>query len=264
MDLFSGFLVGVLQGVAEWLPISSSGQSMLVLLNFLDLNPEQAFSLAIYLHVGTLLAVLVRFRGDVAFVVRGLGNFREDNLVKFLVYSTLFTGVFGLPFYLLLKESFLLWQGEFLTGLIGLLLIFTGLMLGFSRDKLGVRGVEELRFNDMAWAGLMQGFSILPGVSRSGSTVAVLLARRVDSQTALRLSFLMSVPAVLGGVLIEVLSEGLAGLSSRVLVVGIASAFVFGYLTIEVLLRTARRIRFDLFCIGFGLIAVLVSSLGWL
>ncbi|MFH1722204.1 MAG: undecaprenyl-diphosphate phosphatase [Candidatus Altiarchaeota archaeon] len=264
MDVFSGFLVGLLQGVTEWLPISSSGQSMLVALNFLGLDSSNAFSLALYLHFGTLLAVLVKFRGDLEGVVRLLPRFREDSLTKFLVYSTVFTGVFGLPLYILLKGSFFDWQGEFFTGLIGLMLVFTGLILGFSRELVGVRGVSALRFTDTIWAGLAQSVAILPGVSRSGLTVAVLLARRVDAATALRLSFLMSVPAVFGAVLLEAVTEGFSSLGVDVVVAGIISSFVFGYLMIDVLMRMSRRIRFDLFCVIFGLLAVVVAVVPYL
>ncbi len=264
MDAVTGLLVGVVQGVAEWLPVSSSGQSMLVFLNLLSISPAQAFTFALYLHFGTVLAVLVRFRNEYADIVSHLPRFREDETTRFLVYATIVSAGVGLPVYLLFKGWVDAWQGEFVTGLIGLMLVFTGMALSFSQTRMGIRDVGKLRFNDAAWAGLAQGVAILPGVSRSGMTVAVLLARRVDAEAAMKLSFLMSVPAITGAVAIEAVSEGFADLGASAILFGIAASFVAGYLMIDVLLTVARRIRFDLFCIGFGLLAVFVVSIPWL
>lgn len=256
MDFLQSILVGLVQGVAEWLPISSTGQGMLVLMNLIGLSPGASFSLALYLHLGTLFAVVVRMRSDVKDFVLNLGGFREDRLVQFVVVSTFFTGVVGVPVYLLLKEGFSGWQGDLVTVLIGFFLILTGFLLYSSRWITGRKKVSGLSFTDMVLVGLAQGFTILPGVSRSGTTIAVLLLRDVRQDEALRLSFLMSIPAIIGAFFIE-LFDGVL-LFEPAVFFGIVVAFVSGYVAIDVLLKFAAKTRFDVFCVVFGLLAVLV------
>jgi undecaprenyl-diphosphatase len=260
MDPVFSIIAGVIQGVTEWLPISSSGQNMIALINLLGLEElETAFSLAIYLHLGTLLAVLVKMRSEVKEVVMKLPEYREDRLVQFLGVSTLSSALVGFPVYWLLKENLGTGQVDFgfVTALIGFFLILTGLMLYLSRDRMGKKTFQRISFLDMLVVGVAQGFTILPGVSRSGTTIAVLLFRDFRQEDALKLSFLMSIPAVVGVVFLDILGEGLQGLDSAVLFLGILAAFVSGYLTIDILLRFARRSRFDIFCVAFGLVAVL-------
>ena len=260
MDFFQSLLVGIIQGVTEWLPISSSGQNMITLMSLLGLDdPKTAFSIAIYLHLGTLLAVLVKMRIEVKEIILKLPQFKEDKLVQFLVISAIFSTIIGAPVYWFLKETLETGQVDFgfVTALIGFFLILTGLLLYLSRGRMGKRVVSELNFLDMAIAGISQGFTILPGISRSGTTIAILLFRNFRQDDALRLSFLMSIPAITGVVFIDILQEGLQNFDFVAILPGILTAFVFGYLTIDVLLRFARRSRFDIFCIAFGLVAIL-------
>ncbi len=109
----------------------------------------------------------------------------------------------------------------------------------------------------MVVAGIAQGFTILPGVSRSGMTIAVLLFRDFRQDDALKLSFLMSIPAVIGAVSLDILQEGLPDFNLMAVLAGISTSFIFGYLTIDALLKFAGKTRFDLFCIAFGVIALL-------
>ena len=100
MELIDFLLMGALQGITEWLPISSSGQSMLALINLINITPQSALQLAIYLHIGTLLAVIVKFRGE----IKNLFKSSEKNLLMFLVVSTIVSALIGLPLYLLMKQ----------------------------------------------------------------------------------------------------------------------------------------------------------------
>ncbi len=259
MDFLSYILAGIIQGVTEWLPISSSGQSMIALINLLGLDPQEAFSLAICLHLGTLLAVVVRMRSDIYYIILKLPDFRKDLLVQFIIVSTFFSGLVGLPVYLLLKEGFSAWQGDIVTALIGFFLVLTGIILYLSKKVVGSRGIDELSVFEMASVGVAQGFTPLPGISRSGTTVAFLLFIGVKQENALRLSFLMSIPATLGILFFE-LFAGTIFLNSAVLF-GMLAAFISGYVSIDLLLKFAQRIRFYIFCIVFGLLALLVPIL---
>lgn len=264
MDLMGYVLLGILQGVAEWLPVSSSGQSMLALISILQVSPQTALKLAIYLHTGTLLAVLVRYRGDFLHILSSMHQMREDKITAYLIVSTIVTGLVGIPVYLLMKQSlgFLADHGELVTALIGVFLVLTGVFLYLSHKKVGLRDVENLTFRDMVFGGVAQGFTIIPGVSRSAMTTATLLFLGLKQDTALKLSFLMSVPAVLGAVALDLLQEEIVSYEFTGLFAAVFTSFIVGYATMDVLIRFSRMIRFDVFCVFFGLIALAVSMAG--
>ncbi|MBU0762206.1 MAG: undecaprenyl-diphosphate phosphatase [Candidatus Altiarchaeota archaeon] len=254
MELFSVLVLGLMQGFFEWLPISSSGQSMIYLLDYAGLDPVTAFSLGIYMHLGTSAAVLVKYRKT------WIGLLNDKRLLRFLLVSSAATGVTGLFLYFLLKSFLYGFDGVFVNGLVGLSLIVTGVVLhqlhrrGFGRGKL-----KDLTIWEEITVGLIQGFSILPGISRSGVTVAALALNKLNQTEALKLSFLMSVPAVVGAVFLELITDGAPNIGLVAGLIGVTASFVAGYALMEVLLSMSRKIRFDIFCIIFGLIPVLAA-----
>jgi undecaprenyl-diphosphatase len=261
MDPVLAFLAGLLQGVTEWLPISSSGQ-VVILLESMDVEARDTLALAFFLHFGTLGAVLVRLRSDVRHVVVDLPRWRTDPMVRFLLVATLVSLVVGFAMVQTLEEvvegSL---GGVFLTVLVGVMLIVTGLVLQAAKGKLGERKVEDLGAGDAAVMGLVQGFAALPGISRSGMTVSALLMDKVDADEALRLSFLMSIPVTMAVVLYEVVTWDIASIGATPVVIGVVAAFVFGYLTIDGLMRLSRQIDWSIFCVAFGGIAVAAGLL---
>ena len=261
MDPLQALILGILQGVTEWLPVSSSGQVMLSLINFLQASPEAAFSLALILHLGTLLAVVVKYREELLRLLRKLRW--KDKLLQFLAISTVLTAIVGIPLYFMLKGLFSYAEGDAANGLVGALLIVTGLALYISRDLLGKKKLADVGYLEMGVAGAAQGVAILPGISRSGITVAAMLLSGIEQELALKLSFLMSIPAVLGALALDFAAGDLAatGFGAGEIALGILASFVFGYFTIDILLGVARRVRFDAFCILFGLVAVSVFLL---
>jgi len=260
MDIIQAILLGILQGITEWLPISSSGQVVLSLIEFLEVNAESAFSMAIALHIGTMLAVIVKYGNDIWNILKNLSW--KDNLTRFIIISTVFTGIIGIPIYFLLKSIFV--YGEFANAFIGILLIITGIVLYFSKKiKLGNIDINKIGYREMAVAGAAQGISILPGISRSGTTIAAMLLMGIRQDMALKLSFLMSIPAVMGAVMLDFAGDDFAvsGFGITELTAGIIAAFIFGYLTMDILVKIAHKIRFDIFCIFFGIIAILAFLL---
>jgi len=240
-------LLGILQGIVEWLPISSEGQTMVTMIALYGITPAAALSCSIFLHLGTMAAVLVKFRREFLGVLRAL----DSNLTRTIIIATLCTGVTGLPLYLIIKDTFT--SGTQVTLLIGLLLIGTGLILRAGRP--GIKDVEEITTRDMIILGLVQGLSILPGVSRSGLTTSALLLRNVRQDVALMVSFMISVPAVLGAAIID---HSAAALPVEIIATMVAAAFVTGYLTMEVLIRVAKTLDFSKFCIALGLLTVVL------
>ncbi|MFQ5975632.1 MAG: undecaprenyl-diphosphate phosphatase [Candidatus Hydrothermarchaeales archaeon] len=255
MNLIEGLLIGTLQGIAEWLPISSSGQGMLVLIQFLGLKPGEAFSIAIFLHLGSLLAVLYYFRKELGGVIRGVTKPVEETeesrkIGVFLVVTTIFTALIGVPLYFTMSAYFSLVNGDVVTAGIGILLIITGLVL--KKGGFGTRKIEDLETKDMAVVGLAQGFAILPGISRSGITIAALLMMKFDNTTSLILSFLMAIPAIIGAIILDISFNLFLNLP---LLVGIAASFIVSLVSVDYLLKISRRLDFSKFCIFIGIIA---------
>jgi undecaprenyl-diphosphatase len=246
--LFALAILSVVQGIAEWLPVSSEGMSMFLMLNVLKLDPASAFTYAVFLHTGTMLAVLVRFRGEFAEMLLALYGDGDVRLLKIVVVASLFTAFTALPLMLVVKGFR---SGELVNLLIGVMLILTGLILRLPGK--GYRDLEELGLKEAALLGLAQGFAILPGISRSGTTISFLLLRKMKEEHALRLSFIISVPAVMGATLIEGLPGGVPATSA---VLTVAITFAVGYATMDLLLRFARKVNFSAFCISLGVLAV--------
>ncbi len=248
MNTAEALVLGILQGVTEWLPISSEGQTMLAMIAWLGISPSNALSYSIFLHLGTMAAVLLRFRREF------LGMIEVDSkLRRVVLVSTLCTCFTGVPLYLLFKESFT--SGREAMILIGALLMATGLMLRIKGSA--IRGISDMTLLDMAILGLAQGFSILPGVSRSGTTLTVLLARGVKQDDALLISFVISVPAVLGAIALD----GSLPAVTRAEAVMLVSSFIAGYITMDALIRFAKNISFSTFCLALGSLTLLFSML---
>ena len=253
MNIVELLIVGAIQGFLEFLPVSSSGNVTLILMNFFKLTPSESFSLSLFLHLGTLLAVLVYFRKD---IINILKNIKTDKTSHFLVVSTILTGVVGLPIYIVLKSIFENIKIDIGNIIIGLFLIATGIILKY-RSKSGFKKVKDSNIWDMIIAGAAQGVSIIPGISRSGSTLAVLLGRGFDKEEALRISFLMSIPAIIGGIVLE--AEDTTFITNNY--PALISAFITSIIVIKLLLEFARRLNFSYFCIGLGAITVFISLL---
>lgn len=268
-------IIAILQGLFEWLPISSSGQVMIISMNYFGISPEQAFSLAIWLHLGTTLAVLFKFRTDFVKVVKSFmpRTYKVDEIDvrkrNWLIYATIGTAISAIPLYFIFKiiilGAFTAFQGDLITLIISGMLIVTGLILLKTRKIFGKNTIEEVPQNsiskDSFLSGLIQGVSILPGISRSGVTVSAILLEKYNQDDALKLSFLMSVPAAIGSIIAEIIfGEGsiLGTLDLFIILGAILISFLVGYLTIELLLRVAQKISFGYFCILYGVIAYLI------
>ncbi len=248
MNIFEGLILGAIQGITEWLPISSSGQSMLILINILNISPEQALSISLSLHLGSLFAVIVYFRKKLK------GILLEDRrLREFIIYASITSAAVGLPIYLFLRTLFSHVTGERVTMFIGVMLIVTGLTL----RKRGSSIRSDFNNNDALLTGAAQGFAVLPGISRSGATIAVLLLKGIEQETALMLSFLLAIPAVLGLALFEFSGLFVAANTLPVLF-GIFSSFIVSLGAMHYLIKISKKTDFSVFVIAIGAIALFV------
>lgn len=269
MNTFDAILIGFLQGITEWLPISSTGQGMFVLINFLGFSPREAFSMIIWMHLGTLVAVCVKF---FTLLVNLLKTFPKtvrkiaakerlseiEMVCQFLIYSTFFSFLIGFLVYLTLIKILPVLGGDITTALIGISLIITGLILKKSKQS-QPREKAQASILDSAVAGISQGLSIIPGISRSGIVLASLLWRKFKPEEALELCFLMAIPVTIAALIGEIATAGIdhTGFHLSHLIVGNLTSFLTGFLVIDLLLRWSRRINFGNFCIFIGLLSVI-------
>jgi undecaprenyl-diphosphatase len=274
MKIIEYIIIAILQGLFEWLPISSSGQVMIVSINFFGISPSEAYSLAIWLHLGTSLAVLIKFRGDFGSIFKSLfpNTFDVENSYKvkrnWLILATLGTAITGIPLYLLFKlfmeNYYIAAHGDLITLIICALLIITGIIL-LIKNESGTKQIQNIEpsffQNDSILAGLTQGISILPGISRSGITISTILLENYVQEDALKLSFLISVPAVFGSIAADIIfGEGsiFASLNPLIIIIVTLISFGIGYLLMEFLLKVANRISFGYFCICYGIISFII------
>lgn len=249
MTIAQAILLGIIQGVTEFLPVSSSGH--LVLLSRLFGLQEQSIVFEVTVHVGTLLAVLVVFQDEVKLLLVSLLKLvrsprRAGELVKqdagcrllvALVVGTIPAVVVALLF----KEQV---ERLFASSLFAaVMLLVTGCILHAADRRPSAAGKLEPSLLDAFLIGCGQAAAILPGLSRSGTTITVGLFRGLDRERAARFSFLLSVPAILGALVLALmdLRAGAEPFSAGVLVAGLFSAAVTGYLAIRFFLALVRR-----------------------
>lgn len=272
MNIIEAIIYGLVQGVAEFLPISSSGHLALAQNFFGTGSAEDFFGFNILLHFGTLIAVFVMYREDVWCLFKGFfslcarlfkGGFKEKlNFSEKLFLMVCAATVVLVPAALLSDYVGALAE---LSWAIGVLLIINGLML-FVSDKLN-RGSESLENTTVFRAfiiGLFQLFGVLPGISRSGSTITGGLFNGLNRKDAVRFSFLMSIPAILGANVLELFkTEGdfFAGVGALPCFAGMAAAALSGMLAIKVLQYFAIKKNFTYFSV-YCLIAGLAAIVG--
>ena len=243
-------LIGLLQGLLEWLPVSSEGNMVLVLVAFFGLPAEETVSTAIFLHLGTGFAALIYFREEVINILLGKTPEYSDLRAKLFI-MTMLTGVVGFPIFMWLNIS--VSYGEMLLALTGLALIATGMLQREAAKK--EQTGAELSWSLSIILGAAQGLAIIPGLSRSGLTTSIMLFRDFTGEEAFRISFLMSIPAsfaaAFGLMLVDGFTPDLYSALSAVI------AGIVGYLAIDALLKLARRISFWKICVVLGAIAVI-------
>jgi undecaprenyl-diphosphatase len=256
LPLITALIIGLLQGLIEWLPVSSQGQLILLMVAFLGVKPMEAISLSVYVHLGTGLAALVYFRRDVSEILRRKTE-KAQRMSLFLIVVTVTTGVIGLPIFLFVQTASIF--GEALLGLTGIALISTGIFERSAPRHKG-RTNEDFSGREALLLGVVQGFSAVPGISRSGITTTTLLLRGFSGEEALRISFLLSIPVVYASTIGLSVIEGPPHLGPHFLVVIIAS-FVSALLSMDLLLRVARKVRFWSLCVILGILTLLPLAL---
>ncbi len=279
MTFFNAILLGLIQGLAEFLPISSSGHLSLFQ-NFFGLQTAEQSNLFfdVLLHLGTLIAVVIYYWEDIRGMVlefiqmcqelAGKRSTRPTVEAMDLRRLILLIIVGTLPLLLVLPVKSKVEGLYSNTVFIGFALLVTGALLYFS-DQIGRgrKGVRSVTLVDALLIGLAQAVAVVPGLSRSGSTISAGLTRGLDRKFAVRFSFLLSLPAVLGANLLSLVDAAKAGIDlglMPVYIVGVCVAAMSGYAAIGVINRMSARGKFGMFawyCWGAGIITLVLSGI---
>lgn len=272
MTLLQSILLGIIQGLTEFLPISSSAHLVIVpyLLNW-EIPPKQAFIFDVLVQLGTLLAVIIYFRQDLyrilVAMINGLADRQpfskpESLLGWLLILGTIPAVIAGLFF----KDTVELAFGKPI--MVGLFLFGTAALLVIA-ELVGkrTRQVVSIKWVDAIIVGLFQAISLLPGISRSGSTISGGMIRGLDRASAARFSFLLSVPVMIGAgflATLDLLQLSDVTVQIPTLLAGVITSAVVGYLAIRWLLAylVKRSLYiFAAYCVLMGIIVVLVYLL---
>ncbi len=264
MSPIQALLLGFVQGLTEFLPVSSSGHLEIVKALFgLELNGNESLTFDVVVHAGTALSTIVVFRKEIGQIVAGLFKFEWNNETKFasfILLSMVPAGFIGLAFE---EEISTLFEGHLL--LIAATLTVTGLLL-FLADRAKTTG-KPVTAVDAVVIGLAQAIAILPGISRSGSTISTSVLLGIDRGKAAKFSFLMVLPIILGKAMLDakdiISGEALgAEVGTLSLLLGLSAAFFSGIVACNWMIALVKRAKlryFSYYCFAVAIIVVITQ-----
>lgn len=285
MTILQAIFLGIIQGLTEFLPVSSSGH-LAIAQNIFEIDTGGSMLFDIMLHVGTLAAVFVVYRKDIVRMIREaicicidiganikiwFSNRKNDEALRYkriihnnyrkfvvlILVSTIPTGVIGYAAKSLVEAA----SATLIVP--GVCLLLTGVLLvvaDFTED--GKKIPRDVSYTNGFFIGIAQGISTLPGLSRSGTTITACLVSGFDKRFAVKYSFLMAVPAVLGASILEikdVVSEEITGNLVLCCIIGAVAAGLVGYVCIKVMLSIVRKKKFKgfaIYCLVLGVAAI--------
>lgn len=267
MSFLEAIILGIIQGLTEFLPVSSSGHLELVkAIQGQDLTGESSMMMTVVLHFATALSTVVVFRKDILQIIKGLFQFKVNDEFMFslkIILSMIPAAIVGVMFDDILESFF---NGQIL--LVGCMLIITGLLL-FLADR-SKNTNKEVSVSNSIVIGIAQAIAILPGISRSGATIGTSVLLGVDRSKAARFSFLMVVPLIFGKIAKDMTSDEFRGMISGkvdigisfgIISVGFIAAFVTGIIACTWMISLVKKSKlsyFSYYCFIVGLVAI-----GW-
>jgi len=270
MDLFQAIILGIIQGLTEFLPVSSSGH-LVIFQNLFGLKePELFFDISV--HVGTLAAIVIFFWKEIWAIIISLAHFSAMALKKRISFHSVYedadaklailivvgsipTAIIGILFHKIADTLFSS------VVLVGFMLIITGsLVWGTRWIKKDRKNINDFSVRDALIIGLVQGIAIIPGISRSGSTIAVGLFLGLNRETAARYSFLLSIPAILGAAALSLNHLSAHLLPLKVTIFGAVTSCIVGYWALKLLIKIVKHGRMQIFapyCWAIGILALI-------
>lgn len=250
MSLYDAILLGIVQGVTEFLPISSSGHLVIFQKYFEVGNSGNAFEILV--HLGTLGSIIVVFFDEIKLIIQNVKSQKTQNYILLVIIGTIPAGIFGLGMRDVFESSF-----RNLT-LVGIFLIFTGTVLFLSTSL--KKADEQITYTKSILIGLAQALAIFPGISRSGMTICTALFLGIGPKEAARFSFLLAIPAISGAGAITMVDVGTNfQMSIYVAAAALISSFFTGLFSLKWLinwLRNGKFHYFGLYCIIMGIITL--------
>lgn len=277
MNIFQAIILGIVQGLAEFLPISSSGH-LAIIQNLFHIDTDTGLLFDVMLHVGTLMAIFVVFWRDIVkLIIEFFGiiadffrRFRDPDVivlssayrrfVLLIIVSTIPTAILGF-----IGRDFIEYASTTLL-IPGIGLLITSALL-FICDRIGDgrKGIKKISYLNAFEIGTAQGIATIPGISRSGATIAACLLLGIKKETAVKYSFIMSIPAVLGAAVLEIKDVSGTSIEAKTMVayvIGMVVAAVVGYFAIRFMIGVVRRRKYIYFSI-YTLIVGLVAIVGY-
>lgn len=263
MDWLQALILGLIQGLTEYLPVSSSGHLAIGSYLF-GINGEDNLAFTIVVHVATVLSTFVILWSEIDWIFRGLFKFKMNDETKYflnIVVSMIPIGIVGVFFKDTVEEIF----GSGLL-IVGCMLLLTALLLTFSYFA-KPRVKENISWKDALIIGLAQACAVMPGLSRSGSTIATGLMLGNKKEKMAQFSFLMVIPPILGEALLDVMKavkgeEAFGGIDALPLTVGFIAAFVSGCLACKWMINIVKKgklIYFGIYCAIAGVVTLICS-----
>ena len=265
-SIFAAILLGIIQGLTEFLPVSSSGHleiTTFILEHFGSEGlPEENILMTVVLHAATALSTLFIFRDEVGQIFRGLLQFKWNEEFRFslkIIISMVPAAIVGVLFD---EQIDALFGGRIL--LVGSMLIVTGLLL-FVADK-AKNTTQSVSFGQSLIIGITQAIAILPGISRSGATISTSVILGIDREKAARFSFLMVVPLIFGKIAKDFLSGEMASESAALipLIAGFVAAFITGLIACKWMISLVKKSQlkyFSYYCFTIGILAIIFTVL---
>lgn len=265
MNWFEALLLGIIQGISEFLPISSSAHLVLAE-KILGINVNtNSLSFEVFLHLASLLAVICFFYREIIVITKDFFSYlffkKKEALIHFrfscfIICTTLVTMIVGKGIEELLEERITS------AATIGAALIITGIFLIFIEHgiKIGERTERKMTLRDAIIVGLAQALAVIPGISRAGSTLIAALWCGLAKETAVRYSFLLSIPIILGVTIIklpELMNEASSGGLQSELAIAFTASFFFAIIGIKWLIQMLNKAKlsyFAIYCIALGII----------
>jgi undecaprenyl-diphosphatase len=261
VNILYSILLGLVQGVSEWLPISSKTQVLFASTLLFSLPISAAYAFGLFMEIGSLGSAVTYFRRDI------LSLLHDRRLFNYLLIVTIFTAVVGLPLYYVTEK--LLAENQYNIGvpmiILGVVLIGMGFYIRYSRSTARIGGLEQMGIKNYVIVGIAQGIAALPGVSRSGMTVSTMLLMGVKPDQAFRLSYLAYIPASLGAFGVSLLlsrdqvNTAVQSVEPLGIAVAIVTAALVGILVISYLLKFAKRNSIWIVDVILGVIALVIG-----
>lgn len=263
MSWYEALILGIIQGITEFLPVSSSGHLELGKALFgSEAVPAESMQFTVVVHGATALSTIFVFRKDIAQILVGLLQFKQNESFYFslkIILSMIPAAAIGVLFN---EEIEALFSGQIL--LVGAMLAITGLLL-FLADR-AKQSLKTVSFTNALLIGIAQAIAILPGISRSGATIATSVLLGIDKSSAARFSFLMVVPLIVGKMAKDVKDGAFSSemASTTPLLIGFLAAFVVGVLACTWMIQLVKKSKlkyFSYYCFAVGVLSIIVSLL---